>query len=187
MFGFIKNLIKIRQIYKTQFRQQVIFLALEAGEHFICEHWAEKPDLAKTFCTTIEPIIDNNKLELSIKVNDEIFPLIIDSQNESIIYFTNFLETIWCFKNCKSYVYVSSTDNVNSFFCIKKVSDDIYRIMAIIDAQENKRILDTCVYKDCFEEQFLKPLENIEPFSKVKQNSSQLKKHSPKIIKLPIR
>ena len=186
MFGFIKKLIKIRQIYKTQLRQQVIFLALDAGEYFICEHWAEMPDLAKTFCTTIEPIIGNNKLKLSIKVNDEIFPLIIDLQNESIIYFTNFLESILCFENCKSYVYVSSTDNTNDFFCINKVSDDIYRIMAIVDVQKDKRILDTCVYKNIFEEQFLKPLEGIEPFDKVKQNSSQLKKYSPKVIKLPI-
>ena len=190
MFKFIENIIKFKEIKKRQFNQHVIFMALEAGEYFLFseeERWKHLPPKTKNFKVDFEVSDDNKILKINLHIDDKIYTLNIDTNTESAVYFANFLESIWCFKDWDSLVYVSSTDNVNDFLCLQNVEPSTLtqRLAIMIDAKGKREIVDICIDAELFSKEFIFSLCECEPFDKIIKEATKLEKYSPKKVKMP--
>ena len=190
MFKFISNIIKFKKIEKRQFNQHVIFMVFEAGEYFLFseEHrWEHLPPKTDNFKVDFNVSDDHKILKINMHIDDKIYTLNIDTNTESAAYFANFLESIWCFKDWDSLVYVSATDNVNDFLCLQNVEPSALtqRLAIMIDAKGRKEIVDICIDAELFSKEFIYPLCECEPFDKIIKEATKLEKYSPKKVKMP--
>ena len=191
MFKFIENIIKFKKIEKRQFNQQVIFMALDAGKYFIFseeERWKHIPPKTKNFKVDFEVSDDHKILKINMHMDEKTYTLNINTETESATYFANFLESIWCFKDWDSLVYVSSTDNTSDFLCLTNVEKSTLsqRLMVMLDAKGKKEIVDICVDAQLFAKEFIQPLRECEPFKSVIEKAILLENYSPKKVRMPI-
>ena len=191
MFKFISNIIKFKKIEKRQFNQQVIFMALEAGKYFIFsdeQRWQHKPPKTEDFKVDFEVSDDHKILKINLNINGNKHTLNIDTKTESATYFANFLESIWCFKDWDSLVYVSSTNDASDFLCLNNVEKSTLtqRLMIMLDTKGKKEIVDVCIDAQLFAKEFIQPLRDCEPFNKAIGEAILLEKYSPKKVKMPI-
>ena len=191
MFKFIKNKIKFHKIEKRQFSQHVIFMAQTAGEYFLFseeERWKHLPPKTENFKVNFEVTGDSRILKIILDIDNNKYVLNIDTKTESAVYFINFLESFWCFKNWDSLVYVSSTDNTNDFLCLRNVEADTFtqRLAIMLDANGEKKIVDICIDAQLFAQEFIYPLYECEPFAKFIKEAQLLEKYSPKKVKMTL-
>ena len=127
-------------------------------------------------------------LKINMHINDKTYTLNINTETESATYFANFLESIWCFKNWDSLVYVSSTDNVDDFLCLRNVDPKTLtqRLSIMIDAKGKKEIVDICIDLELFSKEFIQPLWDCDPFAKIIEDATNLEKYSPKKVRMPL-
>ena len=191
MFNFFKNIIKFKKIKKRQFNQQVIFIAHDAGKYFIFseeERWKHLPSKTKNFKVDFEVSDDHKILKVNMHIDNKTYTLNVDTKTESATYFANFLESIWCFKDWDSLVYVSSTSNTNDFLCLTNIDKStlIQRLMIMLDVKDKKEIIDICVDAQLFAKEFIQPLRECEPFKSVIEQAILLENYSPKKVRMPI-
>ena len=191
MFKFIENIIKFKKIEKRQFNQHVIFMALDAGEYFLFskeQRWENLPPKTENFKVDYEVSNNHKILKINMHINDKTYTLNINTETESATYFANFLESIWCFKDWESLVYVSSTDNVSDFLCLRNVDSKTLtqRLAIMIDAKGKKEIVDICIDAQLFAKEFIQPMWDCDPFSKVIEEAAKLEKYSPRKVKMPL-
>ena len=166
-------------------------MALEAGEYFLFSEeerwWKYLPPKTENFKVDFEVSDDHKILKINLHIDDKIYTLNIDTNTESAAYFANFLESIWCFKDWDSLVYVSSTDNVNDFLCLRNVEPKTLtqRLAIMVDAKDKKEIVDVCIDTQLFAKEFINPLRECEPFKSIIEKAILLEKYSPKKVKMP--
>ncbi len=186
MFDFITKRLKFKRIVNRQFNQHVIFIALEAGEYFMSDRWNQIPEVTNNFKVEFKVLNDSKILQIIILIDEQRYILNINTETESAAYFTNFLESICCFKTWDSLVYVSSTDKPKDFLCINLVEPLIFRVMALIDNPDNPQYIDICVDAKLFCSELISPLFECKPFSKYIAEAKLLEKYSPNKVLLPI-
>lgn len=64
----------------------------------------------KDFRVNFEFSNDHKTIKINLNIDSNKHTLNINTKNESAAYFSNFLESIWCFKDWDSLCYISSTD-----------------------------------------------------------------------------
>jgi len=191
MFKLIKNIIKFKKIEKRQFRQHVIFMVFDAGQYFLFseeERWKYLPPKTDNFKVDFEVSNDHKILKINLHIDNKDYIFNINTETESATYFANFLESIWCFKDWESLVYVSSTENVEDFLCLRNVDPKTLtqRLAIMIDAKDKKEIVDICVDAELFSKEFIQPLCDCDPFAKIIEDAIKLEKYSPKKVRMPL-
>lgn len=190
MFQFIKNKLKFSKICKIQFRQQIIFVALDGGKYILGdENWDVKPKKARNFNVNFE-VLDNAKvLKVIFLIDEQKYSFCVDTREECGTYFMNFLEAFHCFNNWESLVYVSSTDKPKDYLCItnsQPSEPDFLRLIMLINDNDNTEIIDTYIDIKLFISEFIIPLTECEPFKQYIEQAQLLLKYSPKKVKMPL-
>lgn len=168
IINFIKRQIKLKKIKDMQFRQQVIWIAHEPYQYFVCkdERWETIPQKISDFKVEFE-VCDNSKiLRIHFFIDDIPYKLDINTKMESCAYFINFLECWYSFRTWDTLCYTSATDNIDDFICIHNFDSIYLRFMGIIGSSTNKKYIDVCVDGRQFIKELIKPLYECEPFSK---------------------
>lgn len=179
MFNFIKNKLKLKKIEKTQFRQWVIFIALNGGDYLENDELQKTPEKAKSFNATFGVSNGNETLRVYFIVNHEEYYFDINNKSESASYFINFLECTQCLKDLKNIVYVSSINDTKDFLYITEINAETLKIM-LLSADKNKECLYFCIDKEEFFSKFIAPLAQCAPFDKYMQEAKKLYKYSSK-------
>lgn len=168
MLKFIKSKIRLKKIKDMQFRQQVIWIAHEPYQHFVCsdERWETIPKKISDFRAEFE-VADNGKiLRIHFCIDNVSYKLDINTIKESCTYFINFLECWYSIRNWDTLCYTSATDKADDFICIHNFDSIYLRFMGIIDSSTDKKYIDVCIDGRQFVDELIKPLYECEPFSK---------------------